>query len=76
MDFSKGCSAAPRIVLVIACLLCFRSEAKAYIDPGAGSMLLQGFLGFVATAFAVTITYWRNVRRLLVRFVKPNRRNG
>ena len=76
MEFSKGRSASPSFVLVIACLLCFCSEAKAYIDPGAGSMLLQGFLGFVATAFAITITYWRNVRRFLVRFVKPNRRNG
>jgi hypothetical protein len=76
MDFSTRRSASPPFALVITCLLCFRSEAKAYIDPGAGSVLLQGFLGFMATAFAIIITYWRNVRRLLGKVARTNRRDG
>jgi hypothetical protein len=36
----------------------------AYIDPGSGSLLLQGILGAVAAAIVAVKLYWRRVARL------------
>ncbi len=66
-------TASVPVLLAVACLLSFPSSADAYIDPGAGSVLLQGFLGLVAATSAITIAYWRNVKAFLARVAKPKR---
>ena len=50
------------LILLILAALSLPLEAKAYIDPGAGSVLLQGLLGVIAASFAVGAAYWRKVR--------------
>ena len=43
-------------------------EAQAYIDPGAGSMLVQGIIGGIAAGFALCTLYWNKLKaRLLSR---------
>lgn len=37
----------------------------AYLDPGSGSLLLQGLVGGVASAVVMTKVYWRRVKRFL-----------
>jgi hypothetical protein len=64
------------VAVIVIYLAIFPSNAHAYIDPGAGSVLLQGFLGLVAATSAITIAYWRNVKAFLARFAKPKRHNG
>jgi hypothetical protein len=44
------------IVLLIA-----ETPAKAYLDPGAGSMLLQVLLGGLAAAGVIVRLFWRNI---------------
>lgn len=46
---------------VILATLAQSSAAHAYIDPGAGSMLLQAAVGAVAGGMFVLRTYWARV---------------
>lgn len=61
------------VVLAVAYLFSFPSVAHAYIDPGAGSIFLQGLLGLIATTSAIGIAYWRSVKSFLARFSRPKR---
>jgi len=36
-------------------------NAMAYLDPGAGSMLLQGIIGAVMAGFLVIRVYWGKI---------------
>lgn len=46
-------------------VLVFASPAHAYLDPGTGSVILQGVIaGIAAIAFAVKI-YWHRLLQLL-----------
>ncbi len=55
------------LLLAIVGIVTFPTAASAYIDPGAGSLLLQGALGVVAVGVAVVGAYWRKVRDFIVR---------
>ncbi len=48
----------------LACLLClFPLSAQAYIDPGTGSLLLQGLIGAVAGVMVAASLYWSKIKR-------------
>ncbi len=36
-----------------------------YLDPGSGSLLLQGLVGGVASALVIGKVYWRRAKRFL-----------
>ena len=55
-------------------LLLLPATAAAYIDPGAGSILLQGVLGAIAIAATVVAGYWRSLRRFIARAAGGRRR--
>ncbi len=42
-------------------------EAHAYLDPGTGSMLLQGLVGGIAAASVAIGVYWGKLKALLFR---------
>jgi hypothetical protein len=48
-------------------------ELHAYLDPGTGSILLQGLIAAIATALATGKFWWHRVKSL---FVKSNENNG
>ncbi len=48
-------------------LIAVTAPAYAYVDPGAGSMLLQLILGSVAGALIVLKLYWSRVKALFSR---------
>ncbi len=53
---------ARTLLLVLALLAVSPSEAKAYIDVGTGSYVLQLLLaGLFSATFAVKL-FWRNIR--------------
>ena len=64
-------------LMVIAFLLFFfTNRAYAYLDPGTGSMLLQGLIaGIMVVAGAIGI-YWRRLKDFLARFNKRRDNNG
>ena len=53
-------SAAP--VLVFAVL--FAPDAWAYLDPGTGSILLQGLIAGIAAATTVVSLYWQKTKAI------------
>lgn len=39
------------------------SPAQAYLDPGTGSMILQGIIGAIAGALVVLRIYWARLKQ-------------
>ena len=46
-------------------VLFFSKNAYAYLDPGTGSMLLQGLIAAVAAGLIIIRTYWDRWKSLL-----------
>ena len=42
--------------------LTFSTSALAYLDPGTGSMILQGLIAGIAVSWFVIKTYWYKLR--------------
>ena len=51
-----------KFLFLIFGLISYASPAYAYLDPGTGSMLLQGLIGGIATAIAFLSIYWQKVK--------------
>ena len=48
-------------------LILFASPAFAYLDPGTGSLLLQGLIGVFAIIISFFSIYWQKVKSLFVK---------
>ncbi len=46
----------------------------AYIDPAAGSIILQGLIGGIVAGMVALRFYWSRVKRFVIR--RSNRKNG
>jgi hypothetical protein len=53
-------------MLLLAVALWFGStgNAFAYLDPGTGSILVQGIIGGVASGLFIMRIYWRKIKGL------------
>lgn len=60
-----------KLVLLVAlssgATLITTGEAHAYLDPGTGSMLLQGLIAGLAATSVVVGRYWYKVKSYFVR---------
>jgi uncharacterized membrane protein len=52
---------ARRAALLVFCLL-FATDAFAYLDPGTGSILVQGLIAAVAAVVTYTSLYWQRTK--------------
>ena len=43
-------------------LISYASPAYAYLDPGTGSMLVQGLIGGIAVVMSFFSIYWQKVK--------------
>jgi hypothetical protein len=57
-----------RIIAVIL-LLTLSSPAHAYIDPGAGSLIVQGLIGSFVAITALGGVYMHRIRQAINRFL-------
>jgi len=57
------------VVLVLGINLSTMEVAFAYLDPGTGSMLIQGLIGAVAAAFVVGRLYWYKIKTFFARML-------
>ncbi len=57
-----------RMSIVAAVCLTMAAPACAYIDPGTGSLLLQGLLGTLAIAGAAIAQFRSQIRQFLAKF--------
>lgn len=48
--------------ILVLCLLFQSFPAYAYLDPGTGSMILQGMIGGIAAAWAVFGLYFQKIK--------------
>jgi len=51
------------VMAAISGLFVFPAQAYAYLDPGTGSMILQGIIGGMAAAAVVAKLYWHRLLR-------------
>ena len=51
-----------KFLFLIFGLISYTSPAYAYLDPGTGSILLQGLIGGIAAAIAFLSIYWQKVK--------------
>jgi len=58
-----------KIVFTLFIFLGFPSVAHAYIDPGTGSLLLQGIIA----AFVSVLVFWRNLRMSIMSVFRGKR---
>ena len=49
------------VFLVVFAVLAAEAPAQAYLDPGAGSILLQAALGGVAAAGVILKLFWHSL---------------
>lgn len=52
------------------------TDAKAYLDPGSGSILIQAILASLAAVFSTLYIYWNKFknffRNIILKFKKNN----
>ncbi len=48
--------------LLASIALVYSSHALAYLDPGTGSLIIQGLLGAFAVAAVAIRTYWYKIQ--------------
>jgi len=51
-----------RFLLVPFLLFTYSQQAAAYLDPGTGSMILQGIIAGIAVAGFTIKNYWYRIR--------------
>jgi hypothetical protein len=51
-----------KLFCLIVVLISYTSPAYAYLDPGTGSMLLQGLIAGLAAIISVSSIYWQKVK--------------
>jgi len=54
-------------LFLIVSLITYTSPAYAYLDPGTGSMLLQGLIGGLAVVLSFLSIYWQKVKAFFVK---------
>jgi hypothetical protein len=60
-----------RPIVVALLLVLLSSPAYAYLDPGTGSMIVQGLVAGLAVASAAVAAFWTRIRRLFSGRRKP-----
>ena len=51
-----------KLLCLIVGLISYTSPAYAYLDPGTGSMLLQGLIAGLAVIMSFLSIYWQKVK--------------
>jgi hypothetical protein len=63
-------------LMSLAALLIATRDAHAYLDPGTGSMLLQGLIAGIAAASVVLGGYWSKVKSFFSSAQKDRKAQG
>ena len=51
-----------KLLIAFIILALWATPAYAYLDPGTGSILLQGLLAGIATLITTLSLYWRRIK--------------
>ena len=61
-----------QLIIIIISYISMTSYAYAYIDPGAGSVIIQAILGFLAAIFAYVTFFWNKIKSMFNKIFKKN----
>jgi hypothetical protein len=67
---------ATSLTVGVALVIALTTPAYAYLDPGTGSMLLQGLIAVVAGGATLVTMYYQRVKDLISRMVSRARRDS
>ena len=62
-------------IFIIAFILLYIKNAFAYLDPGMGSMLLQGIIATIAATGLTIKIYWQKIKDFFKKKIKKNINN-
>lgn len=62
MEMKKMATASKKYLTILVILATFSQQAFAYLDPGTGSMILQGIIAGIAVAGFTIKNYWYRLR--------------
>ena len=65
MLFSPFMRVSNLVLVLLLASLCWPATAYAYLDPAAGSLILQVILGGIAGFIVLLKLYWQRLRGLL-----------
>lgn len=57
------------VIVLVATFVCFVPEAFAYIDPGTGSVILQGILAAISALITGVFAFRGFITRFFRRFI-------
>ena len=60
-----------KFILLFLSILMFNTNAYAYLDPGLGSILLQGIIAAIAATSLTIKIYWQKIKT----FFKKKKKN-
>lgn len=60
------------LIAVLLVQIIFCSEAKAYIDPGTGSFVIQALIAGVAGFLYALKLYWANIKTFFAKVLNKN----
>tara|TARA_B100000787_G_C16185279_1_gene294296 strand:+ start:785 stop:979 length:195 start_codon:yes stop_codon:yes gene_type:complete len=59
------------IIISFSFIVFINTKAFAYLDPGTGSIILQGILGAIAAGASYCSIYWHKIKKF---FNKKNKK--
>lgn len=64
------------MLVLLGASLTYAAPAFAYLDPGTGSIILQGIIATVAGMLVAGRLYWQRVKLFLAGLVSGNKTTG
>lgn len=62
-----------KYVIIVMGLMTYNSPVYAYLDPGTGSVLIQGLIGVFAATVSFLSIYWHKVKAFFKKkFIRRN----
>jgi len=61
----NGCKVLFELGTALFLVLCFIQPAYAYLDPGTGSIIIQGLIGGLIAVGVVARLYWDRLLKML-----------
>ena len=55
------------LIISFSLIMFFNTKAFAYLDPGTGSIILQGILGAIAAGASYCSIYWHKIKKFFIK---------
>ena len=63
------------LVYILIFILFLNNKAFAYLDPGTGSIILQGIVGAIAAGASYCAIYWQRIKNFFNRKLKKKNKD-